>query len=190
MKIETDCPLFPGFYNTMFEPSEENEIYSHNQEHDTDLSYDDFTWDYDDYQERVASAFVSSFEREFKDIMPGIDIKFQKVVSPKEYNFRNDSINIEVNMNFNNFMEIVNENKENIRDYIRQNYTSRDGFISFHSNVVEDWCNPDYIMENLDHRVGALMEALAHHYIDVDDTIYWADSEMWINYTVKETENE
>jgi len=189
MKIETFCPLFPGFYNTMFEPCEENEIYSHNQENSTDLSYDDFEWDYSDYQDRVASAFVESFEREFKDIMPGIDIKFQKVVSPREYNFRNDSINIEVNMNFNNFMVIVNENKENIREYIRQNYTSRDGFISWHSNDVEDWCNPEYIMENLEHRVGALMEALAHVHLDTDDIIYWADSEMWINYTVKETEN-
>jgi hypothetical protein len=190
MKIETYCPLFPGFYNTMFEPCEENEIYSHNQENSTDLSYDDFEWDYSDYQDRVASAFVSSFEREFKDIMPGIDIKFQKVVSPREYNFRNDSINIEVNMNFNNFMVIVNENKENIREYIRQNYTSRDGFISWHSNDVEDWCNPEYIKENLEHRIGALMEALAQHYIEVGDIDYWADSEMYINYTVKETENE
>lgn len=189
MKIETFCPLFPGFYNTIFEPCEENEIYSHNQEHGTDLSYDDFEWDYEDYQDRVASAFVESFEREFKDIMPGIDIKFQKVVSPKEYNFRNDSINIEVNMNFADFMAVVNENKENIADYIRQNYTSRDGFISWHSNDVEDWCNPEYIQENLEHRIGALMEALAHAHLDTDDIIYWAESEMWINYTVKETEN-
>ena len=189
MKIETFCPLFPGFCNTMFEPCEDNEIYSHNQEHDTDLSYDDFNWDYDDYQDRVASAFVESFEREFKDIVPGVDIKFQNVVSPKEYNFRNDSINIEVNMNFLDFMLIVNNNKENIRDYIRQNYTSRDGFISWHSNDVEDWCNPDYIMEKPEHRIGALMEALAQHYIEFDDIIYWADSEMWISYTVKETEN-
>lgn len=188
MKIETFCPLFPGFYNTIFEPCEENEIYSHNQEHDTDLSYDDFNWDYQDYEDRVASAFVESFEREFKDIMPDVRIYFQKVVSPKEYNFRNDTIDIEVDMNFDRFMAVVNDNKENIADYIRQTYTSRSGFISYHSNDVEDWCNPQYILENPGHRVGALMEALAHVHLDTDDTMYWADSEMWINYTVKETE--
>jgi hypothetical protein len=188
MKIETFCPLFPGFYNTVFEPCEENEIYSHNQEHGTDLCYDDFEWDYPDYEERVASAFVERFEREFKDIMP-VDIKFQRVVSPKEYNFRNDSINIEVDMDFDKFMQVVNDNKESIREYIHEQYTSRDGFISWHSNDVEDWCNPEYIKENFEHRVGALMEALAHVHLDTDDIIYWADSEMWINYTVKETEN-
>ena len=50
MKIETYCPLFPGFYNTVFEPYEDDEIYSFNQENDKNLSYVDFKWDYDDYR--------------------------------------------------------------------------------------------------------------------------------------------
>lgn len=188
MKFETFCPLFPGFYNTIFEPCEDNEIYNHNQENDTDLSYDDFNWDYDDYRERVASAFVESFEREFKDVVPDVQINFQSVVGPKEYNFSNDSINIEVEMNFLKFMTMVGHNKENIREYIRDKYTSRSGFISWHSNDVDDWCNPDYVMEKPEHRIGALMEALAAHHLDTDDHIYWADSEMWINYTLKEND--
>jgi hypothetical protein len=184
MKIETYCPLFPGFYNTRFEPSEENEIYSHNQEHDTDLNYDDFEWDYKDYKERVACAFVEDFEHCFQEIMP-VKIRYQSISSPAFYNFSNDSINIEVDLDFPRFMKIVNENKENIREYILENYTSRDGFNSFHSNNVDVWCDPEYVLEFIQHRVGALMEALATHYIDEDDQTYWADSEMYINYRVK-----
>jgi hypothetical protein len=185
MKIETHCPLFPGFYNTYLEPNEENEIYSHNQEYNTDLSYDDFEWDYKDYQERTASAFVESFEREFQDIFP-VEIKYQNISSPQYYNFSNDSINIEVDLDFDKFMEVVNENKENIKEYILEHYTSRDGFMSFHNNNVDVWCDSEYIMEDKEHRVGALMEALASHFMDMDDIIYWTDSEGYISYTLKE----
>ena len=185
MKIETFCPLFPGFYSTIFEPSEESEIQFWNQENGTDLSYDDFEFDYDDYRDRVARAFVDSFESNFQDIIPS-DIKYQSISSPQYYNFSNDSINIEVEFDFARFMETVNENKENIREYIRDNYTSRDGFNSFHSNNVEDWCDKEYVLENGSHRVGALMEALVLTIIDQDDINYWAESEMfYIDYKVK-----
>lgn len=185
MKIETYCPLFPGFYGTIFEPNEENEIESHNDENDTELSYDDFEFDYTDYQFRVASAFVNSFEVEFQDVMP-VEIKYQSLSSPKYYNFSNDSINIEVDLDFDKFMEIVNENKEDLRKYIRDNYTSRDGFNSFHSNDIEDWCDPEYVLENASHRVGALMEALLLTIVNQDDIYHWAESEMfYLNYAVK-----
>lgn len=184
MKIETYCPLFPGFYNTVFEPCEDNEIYSYNQDNDKNLSYDDFQWDYDDYKKRVATAFVEDFEREFQEIMP-VEIKYQSISSPAYYNFSNDSINIEVDLDFPRFMEIVNKNKENIRKYILENYTSRDGFNSFHSNNVDDWCDPEYVLEFIQHRVGALMEALYHYHLNMEDVIYWANSEMYIHYEVK-----
>jgi hypothetical protein len=82
-------------------------------------------------------------------------------------------------------MQIVNENKENISQYILENYTSRDGFMSFHSNNVDVWCDPEYVLENKEHRVGALMEALAHHFMDLDDIFYWTSSETYIHYNVK-----
>lgn len=185
MKIETYCPLFPGFYGTYLEPCEENEVYSYNQENDTDLDYDDFEWEWKDYQERVAKAFVECFEHNFQEILPA-EIKYQSISSPAYYNFTNDSINIEVDLDFPRFMEIINEEKENIRQYIHDHYTSYDGFNSFHSNDVEDWCNLEYVLENKAHRIGALMEALITQHIDKDDIIYWGDSEMYINYTVKE----
>lgn len=184
MKIETFCPLFPGFYNTHLEPCEDLEVYSYNQEHDTDLNYDDFDWHYEDYRERVAKAFVECFERNFQDVMPA-EINYQSISSPAYYNFSNDTINIEVDLDFDRFMEIVNEKKEEIREYILEHYTSRDGFISHHSNNVDVWCDPEYVMEFIQHRVGALMEALSSLYIEKDDIIYWADSESYIHYTVK-----
>jgi hypothetical protein len=185
MKIETYCPLFPGFYNTFLEPNEENEVYSHNQEHGTDLDYDDFEWDYEDYRQRIASTFVECFERNFQDIMP-VEIKYQSISSPAYYNFSNDTVNIEVDLDFDRFMQIVNEQKDDIAEYILDNYTSRDGFNSFHSNNVDVWCDPEYILENKEHRLGALMEAIALEHIDKDDIIYWADSESYIHYTLKE----
>jgi hypothetical protein len=185
MKIETYCPLFPGFYSTIFEPNEDNEIEFHNQENNTDLCYDDFKFDYADYQERVARAFVNSFESEFGYIMP-VEIKYQSISSPQYYNFSNDSINIEVELNFNRLMELVNENKDELGHYIRENYTSRDGFNSFHSNNIEDWCDPEYILEQKEHRVGSIMAGLLLLNIEPYEIYHWAEKEMfYINYEVK-----
>jgi hypothetical protein len=185
MKIETYCPLFPGFYSTIFEPNEESEIEGHNQENNTDLSYDDFEFDYADYQERVASTFVSSFESNFQEVMSA-DIKYQSISSPAYYNFSNDSINIEVDLDFDKFMQIVNDNKDDLRKYIRENYTSYDGFNSFHSNDIEDWCDPEYVLENASHRIGSLMGGLLLTIIDDNDLYHWAESEMfYISYKLK-----
>lgn len=184
MKIETYCPLFPGFYNTMFEPDETNEIHSHNDYYGTDLNYDDFEWDYADYKERVATAFVDDFEKEFCDILP-IKIKYQSISSPAYYNFSNDIIDIEVELDFNAFIKVVNEKKEEIRKYILDRYTSHDGFVSFHSNDVEDWCRSEYVSENKYHRVGALLEALLLTEFNPEHIYDWASSEMYIDYQVK-----
>ena len=86
-KFKTWCPLFPGFYNTVFEYSrEEDDIDYYNEENKTDLKYDDFEWDYRDYEKRVSSAFVDKLESELKHHID-INIEFEKLVSPREYNF-------------------------------------------------------------------------------------------------------
>jgi hypothetical protein len=192
ISFDTWCPLFPGFYGTFFECDEENEIYNHNSEHGTDLSYDDFEFDYDDYHDRVASAFCDGFERAFSDILP-IRVTMQKVSSPKYYNFHNDTIDIEVELDFDELMRKVVEQKDILKKYIAETYTSRDGFISHHSNDIEDWCTPAYILEKSAHRIGALLEGLAFANIDdVKSEVYeWAANETcWVNYKVKsETTN-
>lgn len=191
MKFDTFCPLFPGFYNTIFQyDGEDYDIDSYNKENETDLGYEDFEWDYKDYDTRVSKSFVSRVEKELKQYLP-IEIEFQQVSSPREYNFDNDSIYISVSLDIDVLIELIKDRREAATVYFKNKYTSRSGFISFHSNDVSDWTNKEYILEKPDHRIGALLNCLCYCEIDADDIIYWAESETgYISYNPIEQETE
>ena len=185
MKYNTFCPLFPGFYNTTFEYyNEEDDINNYNEEHGTKLSYDDFEWNYKDYEDRTGRAFVSKVESELKQFLP-IGIEFQQISSPKEYNFTNDSIYISVNLSLDKLIKLIKDRKESAATYFKETYTSCSGFISFHSSNISDWLNKGYILENPDHRIGALLSCLCSIEIDADDIIYWAEGEGYMDFTPK-----
>lgn len=186
MKYNTWCPLFPGFYNTVFEcNSEEQEIESYNEEYGTNYGYDDFNFDYKDYENRVANKFVQRIEKELKRFIQ-IGIEYERISSPKEYNFTNDSIYIIVELDLDELLKLIVARFNEAKDYFEKTYTSRSGFISYHSNDIADWLNKDYILENSGHRIGALLDCLCTIEIDQDDIIYWCDDEMHISAELNE----
>jgi len=189
MKYETFCPLFPGFYNTVFQYNgEESDIQYYNEKNGTDLDYDDFEWDYKDYENRVGKAFCARLETELKQFLP-IKIEFQCIHNPREYNFTNDSINISVSLSLSKLLKLIKNKSSEAANYFKSEYTSRSGFISSHSNDLNDWLNKEYILERPEHRIGALLECLCFLEVDSDTTIYWAESEMgYINFEAKEQE--
>jgi len=184
--FETYCPLFPGFYGTVFEYSgEESDIEYYNEENGTDLKWDDFNWDYAEYHKRVAKSFVNRCERELNYLLP-VKMEFEELVSPKEYNFSNDSINVTVELNLGQLLGIIKERLSEAREYFKARYTSCSGFISFHSPHIEDWLKMSYILQDPKHRVGSLLECLAQMEITDDDVTYWADGEQYIDFYPKE----
>lgn len=66
-----------------------------------------------------------------------IDIKltFIKLISPKYYNFETDVIIADIEVD--DLIELYAKN--DIKQYIIDNFTSYDGFISFYSNDVHQW---------------------------------------------------
>lgn len=181
----TFAPLFPGFYETVFQYSgEDQDIEYYNEENNTEYEYDSFAWDYSEYENRVAKKFVARLETELAIFLP-IKLEFQQVISPKEYNFTNDSINIAATLDLDELMKLIEARRDNAAIYFKDNYTSCSGFISSHSNDITDWLNKDYILENPEHRIGALLGCLCFCELNADDIIYWCDSEMHINYELK-----
>lgn len=184
-KFETFCPLFPGFYGTVFEyDNEGSDIDNYNEENGTDLGYDDFDFNYPEYRQRVAKAFVSRLENELTQFLP-VKINYQELVSPREYNFANDSINVSVELDLNQLLGLIRERKEKAQGYFREKYTSCSGFISFHSPYLGDWLNASYILAEPAHRIGALLDCLASLEINGDDIYYWADGEYYIDFSPK-----
>ena len=185
-KIESYLPIFPGFYNTIFEcDSEECEIEYYNEQNGTDLNWDDFNWDYREYHERMAKNCVNSIEHELKDF--NIKIEFQKLVSPREYNFTNDSINVEYSIeNLNQIENYLKDNFNEFEEYLKGRYTSRDGFTSFYSTDGYIWLY-NYLNDGnkIQHCFGSILEfILTNEGYNQDDLYNSLPDTGYIEYEV------
>lgn len=183
-KIETFLPVFPGFYGTIFEADEEIEISGINDERESKglerLSYnDDIEFDYGTYNQDVCEGAVSFIEGELIKLGLVKWIKFQTMHSPREYNFGNDSINVEIGANVRAISKYVNSHVKEFREYVKEHYTSYDGFISFYSNNADDWCmNTKNFMSGLDgHTLGAILEFICEvEKIDSESMYYCVEA--------------
>jgi hypothetical protein len=140
MKANTYLPLFSGFYGSIWsEPcfDMEDEYYNIPK----DMSFDDFV-DWKSYYNDIAKKYCDFVEGSLSDFVSRID--FQSIESPKYYNFSNDSINCEIEFN-----------DSLVDQYILDNYTSRDGFISFYENDASNWLDG---WKEDSHKVGSILD--------------------------------
>lgn len=168
MKTKTWLPLFSGFYGTLWETEsqEENELYGINQERKNNglppVEYDALEFDYDTYYKNVLNKFSVAVEGDLKKLNMIKKIKFEKLVSPREYNFHNDSGDIEVTLtkeNLKNIKTYLLKNKEAFNKYIDKKYSSYDGFCSFYSNNGNYWLAEGIseLMQH-DHKAGSILQ--------------------------------
>lgn len=192
IKVGTYLPVFPGFYGTIFESSDEDqEIDNYNYERGlkklSELEYDQFEFDYHEYRQGVAQSCTDFIEENLKNLNVVTSIKFEKVVSPREYNFRNDSIDIQVELsqeNIVNIKKIITDNIDKFEVYIHDQFTSYDGFISFYDNNYENWLNE--IDDAIQYRtkLGVLLEFICRLDDDEidDENMYYYSRENGENY--------
>lgn len=142
--IETFLPVFPGFYGTIFEADTESELYSQNQERDSllpKLECDDLDFNNSEYENDVVKQCTSFIEDQLKPLGLVTAIRFQSIDRPREYNFLNDSGNIEVdltNKNIKAIKDYIYANRKNYEDYLER-YKSCSGFISFYGHTFDKW---------------------------------------------------
>lgn len=104
-------------------------------------------------------------------------IEFQQVRSPKEYNFKNDSADVEILPNIDNIQSFIYKNKESFVKYLKSRYTSYDGFISFYENDFESWEQDtkkftDFNIDN--HRLGSILDFIYEQLeIDFENDVYY-----------------
>jgi hypothetical protein len=88
----------------------------------------------------ISKDCVEKVSEKLNDFGINCGIKFEEIISPREYNFTNDSINCEIIFkDFNQVLNLLKENEETFRDFVKYNYSSRSGFISFYSNDSDEW---------------------------------------------------
>lgn len=190
MKIETFLPVFNGFYGTFFDNivdnSENREIEFYNEENGTSLNWGDFTFNYPEIQKEISLKCCEEVEKKLNEIGIKCEITYQELVSPKYYNFSNDSINVEINFkDFNQVINILEDSSEIFARYINNNYNSRDGFISSYSNYASDWmADLKNYPEVEAHKVGAVLEFILIELEGYNDYNLYSDVIEWNDFTI------
>ncbi len=208
MRSKTFLPVFPGFYYTQFgyESDLEKELdflhyngklpydYAKNKNLDlirfdeevvNDIVWDCFDWH--KYAESVAKECCVVIEQNCPFIKK---ITYEKVQSPREYNFTNDSINCTIDLDKKAFRKWIYGHEKEVNRYLDEHLTSRSGFISFYPNNFKDWeemTNKFNVFEK-PYYVGALLEA----YFESEGFDSWTlrdgctgdiDASFFINYS-------
>ena len=199
MTVGTWLPVFPGFYETGFDGSDsyveyelelsDDELKEHYPEpFKAGVTIEFFRenfWYYCDFkksEQDYAECLAYSVER-LDHAGTITDITFEKVVSPKYYNFSNDSINVEITVNKTKIKKYLKNNLQKFTDYITEKYTSRDGFSCWYPSDVDEWLDVDNYGS---HELGSVLNFIIFN--EDKDAVYslmdeanWSDS--YYSYT-------
>lgn len=182
--FKTFLPLFPGFYETfldydeMFDSKfdELNNIRQSNGLDIIDYSGDVCTNDeYKRYNVDVSKLYVTKVNEIFNKIFnTTIKITFEDLISPKEYNFSTDSINVSININKTNLKKLnilIKEGYDYLANKVKEDYTSCSGFISSHSNDFDRWLDNEdsEFWLSSEHKVGAMLGLLFDYCDELND---------------------
>ena len=161
--FETFLPIFPGFYNTYLEEFQERQIELATDEEGeyTEETFFEENWDWKKFNLEIAKDFTKKVEEHLQREDPSleVEIKFQKLNSPKYYNYHNDSIDISLELNLSKLIDLIGYNYEDLQLIIKNEYTSCSGFISSYSNNISDWII-DIINYEDNHKISAIIEML------------------------------
>ena len=177
MKHKGFLPVFPGFYGTMFEPCEENEIEYWSSETGKELDYDDLIFDYDEYQENAARGCCDFIEYKLNELGFSIKVEYEGIAFPNYYNFSNDSINCTYDFDKDEIRRITTyllDNLDDFKGYLEGKYTSYDGFISWYSNKPLEWMEYLNTFPNDDnmHMLSSILEFILTN--ELGNDIMWS----------------
>lgn len=115
--------------------------------------------DYYAMRKEYCKMYVEEFSKDNK-----ITLEFESLSSPREYNFSTDRIFCFISQD--EVARLLKEvDRKQFAEYIKENFTSYDGFSSSYSEYIDDWNLED--VESLDHNeVGALIECVTAKHIE------------------------
>ena len=176
MTTKTYLPLFSGFYGSIWE----DPCFDGEEEYVTLSDGMDFI-DIVDWNEYYNAIAVKMCE-EIKDMLSDFvsDITFERVSSPKYYNFENDSIYCDITFDMDKVLEYINDNRDAFDEYIQSNYTSRDGFISSYTNNPVEWLEG---WQEDNHKVGSVLQFICINE-DMEEPMYFDDLHISYFYTI------
>lgn len=181
MKIELNLGIFKGFYGSDLE--EEVEMQVNEDLREIDKEYDDCDISYD-MNELAKDLFDFAKYEYFNELDFLSNLEYGEMTSPKYYNFSNDKIYFNCDIDKKAFLTwfnklIVNNDSdvsEMVIESIIDTHTSCSGFTSFHSNDVSDWVSDinEFDITNQDtvYKIGFVISEYIEAVNKIDND-YW-----------------
>jgi hypothetical protein len=173
MNAKLNTNLFPiisvAMYGTYLDPDSMFDSYM--IESDKEEGYIHFGLDYfwdnfqsDKYKLAIQERAHSFINGKIKEGDVWIYIKAGEIYSPKYYNFSNDEMDLDVTFSKKDVLNSVNNDIQKFDEFLKERYSSRDGFNSFTSNNYNDWLE-DFNDEK-DTAIGAVLTYLFQETIE------------------------
>ena len=134
-----NCKIFPGFYETILDSDCEVENYNFSREDEEP----ECEIDWEPYKHDVCVAVtdaLSEFLTADEEICDKVE--FEYLSSPRYYNYSNDHIGLTLNLDLDalkNWLFADEQRKNGFNGYLKEKYTSYDGFCSFVENNIDDY---------------------------------------------------
>ena len=89
-------------------------------------------------------AVVEEFRARIANVLAGVlksevTITDAQLVCPRDYSQGNDSVNCTIRFDADKAVELLQKHRDKFAEYLKQNYTSRDGYMSWYSDDPDDW---------------------------------------------------
>lgn len=185
--MKTYLPVFPGFYGTGYDITESIDEYTiWNSPSLVSTGIKEYIMhdslccggiDHTKCCEDVSKYCVNCINTELEKLGYECTFTFESLHSPKEYNFRNDSINVDCTFTCECWEKIVSYCKKHSKEFSEYllKYKSCSGFISYYSHHVEDWfqdMDNIYVCSGSIHKLGSILEfVLRNNNPDINDSM-------------------
>ena len=180
IQLEINFPLFEGFYNSYLDLSENIEVGEGESYSMTEEQFDEIDWN--KTNENVSKFYLNYFKDELKDFFNEIGIinlDFVKVDSPKYYNYSTDKLVCNIQIDKNVFVhELRKYNFVAWRQFLKNNFTSYDGFISFYPNDPNEWA--ELITEKFEDD-NVIIETLLQFYLEQSEEFRGIKENLFTN---------
>lgn len=187
----TWLPIFPGFYGTYYEDYEADDqaindkielLAEEYKLHPRVISalrnrggnWDLLNIDYSEFHDECAKRCCDWVEDQLKALFgESFKVVYERVHSPREYNFANDSIYATITMDVAKVIDYLNAHRGEFAEYLKRCYTSCDGFWSHYSPEINEWLPEDATEDTVewnDHQTGAVLDfILRNEFGDSDE---------------------
>lgn len=151
------CDIFPGFYESILYNSD-SEYYFNEMMNDEDQKTEYELKDFEGFTSEVSKKAADLLHEAivFEDsIIQSID--FEALSSPRFYNFETDKLILKIKLDQRKLeLYCFRQEKTAFDEYLKENFTSRDGFCSFIANNINAF-KDQYIEENKKDRTLDIM---------------------------------